>query len=138
MKQIDHCKKCLNREISRTEGILCGLTHKKPDFGMTCTEYKADPAQIKRLERFEKTVNKSEVAKHDGFKYLSIGIAAFVIGIIVSVMYGSFVPKSVFHLFSFIGLVLGLVFIVFGVLKLYQAYGDFDEDNSELDEIDLL
>ncbi|MEO9531197.1 MAG: hypothetical protein ABJG68_12265 [Crocinitomicaceae bacterium] len=138
MKQIDHCKKCLNREISRTEGILCGLTHQKPNFGDSCPDYKADVAQIKRLERFEKSVNKSEVAKHDGFKYLSIGIPAFVIGIIISVMYDSIVPKSVFHLFSIIGLILGFLFIVFGVLKLYQAYGDFEDDNTDLDEIDLL
>lgn len=138
MQQLEQCKKCLNREISRSKGILCGLTHAKPTFDAVCPDYKVDQAQVKRMGRFERNVNKSEVAKVDGYKFLTIGLPAFVIGILIMIMYGTVKISSIFQLFALIAVILGALFIVFGILKLIQAYGDPKSDDSELDEIDLL
>ena len=48
MSRIDLCKNCLNKECNLKEGgIRCGLTHAKPAFENTCTQYQEDVKKIR-------------------------------------------------------------------------------------------
>ena len=48
------CKKCKNYEYDISRGIICGLTHAKPDFLNDCHKYDADENKIHYFETKEK------------------------------------------------------------------------------------
>lgn len=53
MNRIELCEYCLNRENNlKKGGILCRLTHEKPDFESTCPYYQENvQKKIKDIER---------------------------------------------------------------------------------------
>ncbi len=42
MDKIDLCKKCKKRKLDFNQGIICGLTNKKPDFENICPNFEKD------------------------------------------------------------------------------------------------
>ncbi|EDP98170.1 hypothetical protein U8527_19380 [Kordia algicida OT-1] len=47
--QLEFCKKCVNRSFTSSEGIICGLTRRKPTFIDTCPEFKKDIEEEKKI-----------------------------------------------------------------------------------------
>lgn len=47
--QLDFCKKCVNKSFSSSEGIVCGLTDKKPTFSTTCPDFEKDVKEERKI-----------------------------------------------------------------------------------------
>ncbi len=48
--QLAFCKICSHQENNIQHGILCNLTHRKPDFEFRCTHFKKDITQFEKIE----------------------------------------------------------------------------------------
>lgn len=129
MIELEICKRCKNREISRTEGIICGLTHKKPSFEKECPKFVADEKQISRLKRFEKEHNPKAVLIESVYKNLGTGIPLFVIGLLLT--FGKGINRGMLFLvlIGAICLFIGLLFIIYASIRYSAALktDDFHE-----------
>lgn len=41
-EKLQYCKVCVNKKMDFQQGLLCGLTNKKPSFDMFCRDYERD------------------------------------------------------------------------------------------------
>jgi hypothetical protein len=117
MIQYESCKRCTNRKISRTEGILCGLTDVKPDFEEDCPSFDPDDIQISRLKRFEKTHNPEEVNKESIYRYLSTGIPLFAVGFAILIVPALNFGSGFVMVMSIIAALAGLGLIIISIMK---------------------
>jgi len=130
MEQLEICKRCNNREISRTEGILCSLTHQKPTFETECPDYKPDEKQISRLKRFEKAHNPKAVQMESVYKNLGTGIPLFVIGLLLTFGKGINRGMGFLILIGAICILIGLLFLIYATIRYSVAVksDDFQEE----------
>ena len=47
--QLEFCKKCVNKSFSSSEGVVCGLTSKKPTFLSTCPDFVKDVKEERKI-----------------------------------------------------------------------------------------
>lgn len=114
MAELDFCKKCSNRAVSRAEGVICGLTSKKPDFGLECPSFQEDPIQAKRLDRHQKNFNDREVNKESGLKAIGTGFTLTLVSYLMLLLPMPPFVAILVLIFAF----LGKVFIIYGIIKL--------------------
>ncbi len=117
MYQYESCKRCTNRKMSRTEGILCGLTDAKPTFEDECPDYNEDEAQVARLERFEKQHNPEEVNKESIYRYLTAGIPLFLVGFCFMFLPLLNMGIGFLQVVGGIATLIGLLLIILSVVK---------------------
>ena len=117
MYQYESCKRCTNRKMSRTEGILCGLTDAKPAFDDECPDYIEDAAQVARLQRFEKVHNREEVNKESIYRYLTAGIPLFLIGFCLMFMPFMNLGFGLLIVVGGLATVIGLLLIILSIVK---------------------
>lgn len=131
MNQIEVCKRCTNREISRTEGILCGLTHQKPTFENECPDYIADEKQISRFQRFEKEHNPKAVQLESVYKNAGTGLPLFAIGLLLT--FGKGINQGIGFLILIGGLciLIGLLFLIYAIIGYTAAAGMEDVQQTQ-------
>jgi hypothetical protein len=113
MIQLETCKTCDNRTVSRSEGMLCGLTQAKPTFTDTCPSYVEDPIQAKRMERHNKQFNPKEINRETAIKALIGGIPLLGIGFFLIIF-----PMPLFvGIIGLLCLLLGILSIAYGIIK---------------------
>jgi rhomboid protease GluP len=61
-KQLEFCKKCINKEFNMQEGLLCGLTKKKADFEDECNDFEFDHSKAELEVANKKTKKKGKIA----------------------------------------------------------------------------
>mgnify|MGYP000029019876 FL=1 len=103
--------------MSRTEGILCGLTDAKPTFEDECPDYNEDEAQVARLERFEKQHNPEEVNKESIYRYLTAGIPLFLVGFCFMFLPLLNMGIGFLQVVGGIATLIGLLLIILSVVK---------------------
>jgi Na+/melibiose symporter-like transporter len=130
MEELEICKRCKNREISRTEGILCGLTHEKPNFENECPDYSPDEKQIARLKRFEKEHNPKAVQMESVYKNLGTGLPLFVIGLLLTFGKGINQGMGFLILIGALCILIGLLFLIYASIRFSVALksDDFKEE----------
>lgn len=123
MEQLETCKRCTNRTVTRDQGIVCGLTVAKPTFIDECRDYTEDAVQVKRLDRFEKSYSPREVHKESVVRALTAGTPMLLIGFFLLILP---VPVWVAYLGLFL-LAIGILFILYAVVKILALFQEPSE-----------
>jgi len=82
LERLEICKKCDNREYSKT-GIICSLTNEKPNFEDKCSEFKIDPREIAKQQAKEKYKN----IENDNSKMPSFKTAVWTLIIVILIIF---------------------------------------------------
>lgn len=48
-QQLVFCNKCKNKKFDMKQGVLCGLTLRKPSFDNTCKDFDVDPVEEQKI-----------------------------------------------------------------------------------------
>ncbi|MBD3637084.1 MAG: hypothetical protein HUJ25_07025 [Crocinitomicaceae bacterium] len=123
MKQLETCKKCLNRAVSRKEGIVCGLTDAKPTFTDNCNEFELDPIQEKRVARYNREFNPKAVHKESAMKALMGGAPLLGIGLFLTIL-----PLgSIIGVVGRILLISGIISVIYAIIKFFLIQEQYPE-----------
>lgn len=137
MQQLDLCKQCVNRTVSRSEGILCGLTDAKPDFEDHCPDYLVDEAQLKRQKRYDKSFNSKSIHLETAKRSLMLGGPLLMIGGMIYLMPVLNANWPVLILIGAITALVGLVFVILGIVQFFLInQSEKESSTSSGDEID--
>jgi len=61
VEKLEFCRKCKNREINSVVGIVCALTHAKPDFETDCKDFLRDETEPDKALDESYALSSSEV-----------------------------------------------------------------------------
>ncbi len=91
--KLNYCKKCINRKSNLNEGLVCGLTGRKPNFGDTCKDFKEDKTRIKNEASLKKA--KSTIkSKTSTWTVLAIAVSIVLIGLRMVRLISKFQEKN--------------------------------------------
>jgi len=86
-EQLNFCKICLNRTFSKEEGIICKLTHHKPDFDINCSNFSKDEDAYHNQQLFELKIAERKLPKDYVFGLEKYGVKnGIVAGIILLII----------------------------------------------------
>ena len=126
--QITFCKKCLNRKMDFTQGLLCGLTSKKANFEKECPNFSEDTS-VKQTNENEKSeiLTPEEVKNKLGdvdyeklrleqnlLKGIIAGIAGGALGAFLWVVITVITMYQVGYMAIAIGIIVGFAIKIFG------------------------
>jgi len=64
--QLEFCKKCINKSFSSSEGVVCGLTSKKPTFLSTCPDFVKDAKAERKIAERQAAAAESDYVDESG------------------------------------------------------------------------
>jgi len=103
----EHCKLCDNKIIDFKTGVICNLTHKKPDFGHKCNVIKLEEhykSQIKEINIEYEALLKTRIDIYGLFVIYLIVALFFLVG---GYLIGTYILES--------GFISTVPFIIMGV-----------------------
>ena len=123
-EHLEYCKVCKNQKFDLSQGIICGLTNKKPDFELKCESYIED-SNLKNKEdatKVERETSGRLASKGKRFAnyiidlillYIFSIIFGFILGVILAIIAPS--ALSIFEYDSLLvrcafGFVVGMIF----------------------------
>ena len=91
--KLDYCKNCIHRTNNLKDGVLCGLTYRKPNFGDTCKDFKEDLTRVNNEEslRKSKSIIKSKTST---WTILAISVSVVLIGFRAARLFSRFQEKN--------------------------------------------
>jgi hypothetical protein len=84
--QLEFCKKCVNKSFSSSQGIVCGLTDKKPTFLTTCPDFEKDVKEERKIEQRKAIAEESDYQDENGKSVPAWRVALTVIITLVAII----------------------------------------------------
>ncbi len=109
------CKRCSHKEFNMSQGVLCGITHAKPDFADECKDFSPKEVTNRQMARTAEGRTTTENEKENPKYILFGGITMMVVAIIWFIAgyaagYIFYYPPVLF-VFGLIALVKGFILI---------------------------
>jgi|GEM_PF-557751 len=139
-EMLKSCSVCKNRQMDKERGLLCSLTHKKPDFTGECPSYSPDPIAIQYRAREEERVHEKELDNKTlglskyGVRNISIAAGIVMTLSLLWIITGILYLESIFYIPVFIFLI-AMISLVQDQMK---GNKDSSREYKKMKESDLL
>jgi hypothetical protein len=117
-ERLNVCTTCKNREFSIQQGLLCGLTHEKPTFDLTCSDFILDEIAKQNEDRTE-----SKQIEERGSLIMISKFILFLIGFLFILMgyIESYLLPGHSITFGYIDWSISFIFFILGFYSLKHA-----------------
>ncbi|MGY6650224.1 RDD family protein [Wenyingzhuangia sp. IMCC45574] len=126
LKNLSLCKSCTNHKATLEQGIICGLTLKKPNYDNTCNDYNEDSVLKAKNDLLELDNLYEEASKSKRFaNYLIDLVFKLIIAAILGLILGLLAPSFILSMegnkiFDYVtGFI--ITFIYYSVFEFYTG-----------------
>jgi hypothetical protein len=90
------CRQCKNYEFKMESGVLCGLTHEKPDFVEECKDYVHDETREEKLKNEERKYFFSGKRQQTAGIFMMVLSAIWILGVFAVMQDIPILPTIIF------------------------------------------